>query len=59
MKKWYCSTISVNKYELAYMTPVLEECMGIEKDGYKVEQIVYEDGQYQIFYSIVEEDADE
>ena len=48
MKKWFCSRI--NQFEDVVVN-VLDECEAIEKDGYKVEQIVYVDGQYQIFYS--------
>ena len=56
MKHWYCATITPEDFSIRN---VLDECEGIEKDGYKVEQITYVDGQYQIFYSIVEEDDDE
>ena len=46
MKKWFCSRI--NQFEDTVVN-VLDECESIEKDGYNVEQIVYVDGQYQIF----------
>ena len=50
-KAWFCSRINVNTYEPGYLTSVCDECAAIEKDGYKVEQIVCVGNQYQIFYS--------
>ena len=43
MKKWFCSTVrnvTVN---------VLDECEDLERNGYKVEQIVFVENQYKIF----------
>ena len=51
MKHWYCSTINVNDYEPGSLRDVCDECEAIEKDKYKVEQIVYANGKYRIFYS--------
>lgn len=51
MKHWYCATININEYELGSIRNVCDECEAIEKDGYKVEQIVYANGQYKIFYT--------
>ena len=52
MKHWYCSRVNIKEYEPGSLYDVCKECQDIEKDGYKVEQIVYvNDGQYQIFYS--------
>lgn len=51
MKHWYCSRINFDFDQIETMSKVLDECDSIENDGYKVEQIVYANGQYQIFYS--------
>ena len=51
MKYWYCTTVNVNEYEPDSIRDVCYECEAIEKDGYKVEHIVYANGQYQIFYT--------
>lgn len=51
MKHWYCATKNINEYEPGSLRDVCDECEDIEKDGYKVEQIVYVNGQYEIFYS--------
>ena len=48
MKEWFCSRIN---YLSGAISEVLEECESLEKDGYKIEQIVYAENQYQIFYS--------
>jgi len=49
MKKWFCSTVTPEDLS---MRNVLDECEDIEKDKlYKIEQIVFVNGQYQIFYS--------
>lgn len=47
MKNWFCTIL---KYHDS-VTNVLNECESLQSYGYKVEQIVYADGQYQIFYS--------
>lgn len=53
MKHWYCATVNIDEYEPGSLRDVCDECEAIEKDGYKVEQIVYTDcGQYKIFYTI-------
>lgn len=57
MKKWFCSRINLKSLRVNYLSDaineVLQECESLEKDGYKIEQIVYmeNDKQYQIFYS--------
>ena len=52
MKHWYCATIKINEYESGSLRDFCDECEAIERDEYKVEQIVYiNNGQYQIFYS--------
>ena len=54
MKKWFCSKVCKPAYEYlsSPVNSVLQECESLEKDGYKIEQIVYiNDKQYQIFYS--------
>ena len=60
MKKWFCSRINLKPLIVNYLSDaineVLEECESLEKDGYKIEQIVYiDDKQYQIFYSRAKE----
>ena len=50
-KEWFCARININPYEPGSLASVCDECAAIEKDGYKVEQIVCVDNQYQIFYS--------
>ena len=48
-KKWFCATVAP---ELLSIRNVLDECEDIEKDNlYKIEQIVFVNGRYQIFYS--------
>lgn len=51
MKHWYCATKNINEYEPGSIRDVCDECEAIEKDGYKVEQIVYANGRYKIFYT--------
>lgn len=51
MKQWYCDTIRINEYESGSLRDVCDECEAIEKDGYKVEQILYVNGRYEIFYT--------
>ena len=52
MKHWYCATININEYEPGSLRDVCDECESIEKDGYKVEHIVYaNNGRYKIFYT--------
>ena len=50
-KKWFCSRVNECLDDTDTMNEVLNECVGIERDGYKVEQIAYVNGQYLIFYS--------
>jgi len=55
MREWFISRIATSKYasrEESLSTKLLEELNEIEADpNYTVQQVLYVDGQYQIFYT--------